>query len=150
MTEFKETKFVILHDPKIEQEKLDELNDHLVLQPLNEKSYLKTISEMLERPQGLLIDMGDEAQRSWYSSQKSSIQNLSTVKRIYIAKNGNKIDIQKTKEQTFVQNVLKNLPQGYKNAGDFAARLLSDHIGSIGVGKMTRFWRWLKKKVSCC
>jgi hypothetical protein len=150
MTEYKENKFVILCDAGLEKAKIDELNDQLVLLQFNDKCYQKNISEILERQQGILLDMGEESHRSWYASQKNAIKDVKQVKRIYIAKNGSKIDIQKVKEQTDVQNVLKNLPLDYKNATDFATRLLSDHIGKVNVGKLTRLARWLKSKIRCC
>lgn len=150
LNEFKETKYVFLCDKGLEQEKIDELCDQLILLQFNDKSYQRNIGEILERQQGIILSMGEESHKSWYASQKQAISNLSTVKRIYIAKNGSKIDNQKIKEQAGVQYVLKNLPIDYKNAVDFAARLLSDHIGSINISKYARFVAWIKKKICCC
>jgi hypothetical protein len=148
--EFKEQKFVFLCDPKLEQVKVDELNSQMFLLTFSEKSYTLTINEVLDRFQGVLLNVDDETHRSWFASQKGNIRGLQTVKKIYVARNGNKIDVGDIKKQMDVDNVIKNLPLDYKSPADFIKRIMNDHIGSINVGKLVRFGRWLKKKLSCC
>jgi hypothetical protein len=123
-------KLVVVYN-KIDDEDLSVFHSNLFCVTINKNSSGKSLAELLERFDCVLINMQDN--RNYYATEINTI-NREYVKVVYLQQKKTSLDtdkIKQLKEQYHVDFVLKHLPENIKDGVDFVSKLLHDHMPSI-------------------
>ena len=145
-----EQKVLLLKAHKLDDDKQEMLHKNMfVIEYESSLHKNMTALELFARTQCVVLDMTDTEQRTWYAQQKSNMRNIGNLRTVYLAKKGSKCDAKKTKETYGADNVIKYLPDSAKSAADFIAKLLTDHIPKVEIGRLAKAWAWVKRKISC-
>jgi hypothetical protein len=137
----KDTKLVVVYN-KIDEDDLNVFHSSLFCVTINKNNCTKSLAELLERFDCVLIDLNDN--RNYYATEISTL-NRDVVKVIYLQQKKTSLDndkIKELKEQYKADYVLKYLPETFKDGVDFVAKLLHDHVA--GVKSVEKVINWLR------